>query len=69
MTKPNVWSRALEFHEISVLATGCETTGSPDIATEQAKFSLVRTLSFRNGECISGKGKHKMAKRTGIKLL
>ncbi|XP_028395519.1 uncharacterized protein LOC114519568 isoform X2 [Dendronephthya gigantea] len=64
MTKPNVWSRVLKFHEISVLATGCETTASPDITTEQTKSFLVKTLSFKRGECISSKGTRLTSNKT-----
>lgn len=55
MTKPNIWSRMLHFHEISILATGCGGETSPDIATKEDLMPLERR-SFTRGECISGKG-------------
>lgn len=69
MTKPDVWSRILKFQEISALSTGCGITTSPDIALEHTNMSHVEILSFKNGECITGKGKCCIAKGRENKAL
>ena len=58
MTKPDIWSKILEFREISVLATGCGMEISPDIAVQQKELKILERRSFNYGECITGKGKH-----------
>jgi hypothetical protein len=56
MTKPEIWSRILYLHEISVLATGCGITTSSDITVKEIKARGKER--FTHGECLTGKGKH-----------
>ena len=56
MTKPEIWTKMLEFREISVLSTGCGMETTPDIAVEQTSVKIPERLSFKHSECITGKG-------------
>ena len=60
ITKPEIWSKILDFHEISVLATGCGRKTFSDIAVKEVFNVLKIRKSFNHGECIPGKGKGKL---------
>ena len=57
ITKPEIWSKILDFHEISVLASGCGRKTSSNIDVKQISDILKTRTSFDHGECIPGKGK------------
>jgi hypothetical protein len=59
MTKPEIWTKMLEFREISVLSTGCGMETTADIAVEQTSVGIPERQSFNHGECITGKGKQR----------
>lgn len=57
ITKPKMWSRILDSHEISILAAGCgifRTSG--DIVVRQASPVFLGKRAVSYGECTAGKG-------------
>lgn len=68
ITKPEIWSKILNFYEISVLATGCGRKTSSDIAVEEVLDVLKIRKSFNHGQCIPGKGKRRRNKYFKKKL-
>ena len=58
MTPPEIWSKTLNFDEISVLANGCGMETSSDIAVKPTEQYIREEQRLTHKECITGKGKH-----------
>ena len=57
MTKPIMWSRIVDAHEISILAVGCGIfSASGNIEVSQDYQVNIENRQVDHGECTGGKG-------------